>query len=236
MAVNPQIKLLDLRPPKAPNLLIAPVSYAQQYQDQLNNALRLYFNQIDNFGFGLLNTSGGGGLSFPHISASDSTDQYADGNNDPTVVKWNTLDSGSGWTLNAPGSATADVPGVYKITYSAQLVNTANAIHDAIFWLKINTGSGLVDVPNSATQFSIPARKSAGVPSYVAAYSEVTFAVNSGDIVELWWATDLAYNPTGPVDGVYIFHDVVQTTPYARPAIPSVIGSITFISRLPTTA
>ena len=38
-----------LRPPKAPNLLIAPVEYTQQYQDQLLNALRLYFNQIDNF-------------------------------------------------------------------------------------------------------------------------------------------------------------------------------------------
>ena len=207
MAVNPQIKLLDLRPPKAPNLLVAPVSYSQLYVDQLNNALRLYFNQIDNFGSGILNTTGGSGLSFPHICASDSTDQYAGGNDTPTVVDWNTLDSGAGWTLNAPGSATADVPGIYKITYSAQLVNTDNAIHDATFWLKIDTGSGFVDVPNSATQFSVPARKSAGVFSYVAAYSEVTFSVNSGDVVELWWATDLAYNPVGPVDGVYIFHD-----------------------------
>lgn len=34
---------------KAPNLPIAPVDYSQQYQDQLNNALRLYFNQLDNF-------------------------------------------------------------------------------------------------------------------------------------------------------------------------------------------
>lgn len=236
MAVNPQIKLLDLRPPKAPNLLIAPVQYAQLYQDQLNNALRLYFNQIDNFGFGLLNTTGGGGLSFPHIAASDSTDQYADANNDPTVVTFDTLDSGLGFTLNPPGSATADVPGIYKITYSAQLVNTDNAIHAATFWLKIDTGSGFVNVPNSATQFSIPARKSMGVPSYFCGYSEVTFSVNSGDVVELWWATEKAYNPTGPVDGVYIFHDVAQTTPYVRPAIPSVIGSITFVSRLPTTA
>lgn len=235
MAVNPQIKLLDLRPPKAPNLLVAPVNYTQLYTDQLNNALRLYFNQIDNFGFGLLNTSGGGGLSFPHISASDSTDQYATANNTPTVINWNTLDSGSGFTLQAPGSAIADVPGVYKITYSAQLVNTDNAIHNATFWLKVDSGSGFVDVPNSATIFSIPARKSAGVPSYVTAYSEVTFSVNSGDVVELWWATEKAYNPTGPVDGVYIYHDVAQTSPYARPAVPSVIGSITFISRLPTT-
>lgn len=236
MAVNPQIKLLDLRPPKAPNLPIAPVDYRQRYQDQLLNALRLYFNEIDNFGFGILNTTGGGGLSFPHICASDSTDQYADADDTPTVVAWDTLDSGAGWTLNAPGSATADVPGIYKITYSAQLVNTDNAIHDATFWLKVDAGSGFVDVPNSATIFSIPARKSAGVPSYVTAYSEVTFSVNSGDVVELWWATEQAYDPVGPVDGVYIYHDAAQTTPYARPAVPSVIGSITFISRLPTTA
>jgi hypothetical protein len=40
---------VPLRPSQAPNLLIAPVEYRQLYQDQMNNALRLYFNQIDNF-------------------------------------------------------------------------------------------------------------------------------------------------------------------------------------------
>lgn len=35
---------------KAPNLPIAPVDYSQQYQDQLNNVLRLYFAQLDNPG------------------------------------------------------------------------------------------------------------------------------------------------------------------------------------------
>jgi hypothetical protein len=54
MAVNPQIKTLDLRPPKAPNLPIAPIDYRQLYQDQVLNALRLYFNQIDNFAQGIL--------------------------------------------------------------------------------------------------------------------------------------------------------------------------------------
>ena len=226
---------VPLRPPKAPNLLIAPVQYAQLYQDQLNNALRLYFNQIDNFASALSDNNNGGYLSFPHIAASDSTDQYATANDTPTVIAWDTLDSGSGWTLQAPGTAIASVSGVYKITYSAQLVNTDNAIHTATFWLKKDTGSGFTDVPSSATVFSIPARKSAGVPSYVCGYSEVTFSVNAGDEVELWWATEQAYDPVGPVDGIYIYHDVAQTTPYARPAVPSVIGSITFVSRLPTT-
>ena len=38
-----------IRPSKAPNLPIGPVEYSQAYQDQLLNALRLYFNQVDNF-------------------------------------------------------------------------------------------------------------------------------------------------------------------------------------------
>lgn len=225
----------SLSPPNAPSLPIPGDLYQRGYHEQLNNALRIYFNEIDNDFGGLLQPNGGRFLSFPHIAASDSTDQYADGNNDPTVVKWNTLDAGSGFILNAPGSATAEYSGVYKITYSAQLVNTVtNASHEAVFWLKIDSGSGFVDVPNSATQFTIPAAKNNNTPSYVCGYSEVTFQVNGGDVVELWWATDLAYNPTGPVQGVYIFHDAAQTTPYVRPAIPSVIGSITFVSKLTT--
>jgi hypothetical protein len=34
---------------KAPALPVAPTDYNRQYQDQLNNVLRLYFSQIDNF-------------------------------------------------------------------------------------------------------------------------------------------------------------------------------------------
>jgi len=42
-------KNIPLRASKAPNLPIGPVEYNQQYQDQMNNALRQYFAQIDNF-------------------------------------------------------------------------------------------------------------------------------------------------------------------------------------------
>lgn len=48
-------KNLQLLPSKSPNLPIAPVEYSQQYQDQLNNVLRLYFSQVDNFTFGVIN-------------------------------------------------------------------------------------------------------------------------------------------------------------------------------------
>jgi hypothetical protein len=215
----------------APALPVPPVEYDQKYDTDLIRVLRLYFNLLDNyFSSTVLDALNGGvggnGITFPHIAASDSTDQVATGNNTATAVNFNTLDSGYLWTLNAPGSATADVAGVYTIRYSLQFANTANAVHDASVWLKVNNNN----VVNSTTNFSIPARKSAGVPSFVAGYSEITFEVAVGDEIELYWATDLAGSPSVPTDGVYIYHDNAQTSPYARPAIPSVIGSITYVS------
>jgi hypothetical protein len=216
----------NIKPPKAPNLPVPPSQYSQEYFNLFDNALRLYFNQLDKVFQYIVTPDIGLFYNFPHIAASDSTDQVATGNNTPTVVNWNTLDSGLGWTLNAPGSAIAGFSGVYTIRYSLQFVNTANAIHSAVVWIKVNG----VDLANSATEFSVPERKSALVPSYIAAYSEATFTINAGDEIELYWATDLAGNPTTPTDGVYIYHDTAQTVPYARPAIPSAIGSITFVS------
>ena len=43
-----ELKTGDVIPSKAPNLPIAPVEYSQTYMDQVLNALRLYFNQVDN--------------------------------------------------------------------------------------------------------------------------------------------------------------------------------------------
>ena len=212
---------------KAPALALCPTQFSQQHFDLLNNQLRLYFNELDAFNAILGNPLGGGFLSFPHIGASDSTDQYATANNTPTIVKWNTLDSGLGFILNPNNSATALQAGVYKIDYSLQYANTANAVHDVVVWLRVNG----VDVPGSASKITMPARKSAGVPSYVLMYSTVMFSLQADDYLELYWATDLAYNPVGPVDGVYMEYLPAQTSPYAHPAIPSAIGTITFVSR-----
>jgi len=234
MAYNTPLKTTPLRPSKAPNLPIAPVEYSQQYVDQVLNALRLYFAQIDNDWTGILSNTGGAYLTLPHIGASDSTDQYAGGNDTPTIVKWNTLDSGNGFTLNVSNTATAERSGIYKIDYSLQFVNTDNVIHNAAVWLEVTSGGVTTDIPNSTTLFTLQARKSAGVYNYAVGYSTVVFELAAGDEVALYWATETAYNPTGPVDGIFIEAIPAQVSPYARPAIPSAIGAITFVSA-PTT-
>lgn len=217
-----------IRATKAPALALTPTQFSQQHFDLLQQQLRVYFNTLDAFTANLSNIEGGSSLSFPHIAASDSTDQYATATNTPTIVKWNTLDSGLGFTLDPGFYAVAEYSGYYKIDYSLQFANTANAAHDVVVWLRVNN----IDVPGSASKITIPARKSAGVPSYVLMYSTVPFAVDAGDEIGLWWATDLAYDPVGPVDGVYMEYAPAQTVPYAHPSIPSAIGAITFVSRL----
>jgi hypothetical protein len=230
MAITP-LKTLVLIPPKAPNLLIAPVDYTQQYQDQMNNALRLYFNQLDNFGFSLSTTNGGSFLKFPFIAASDNAIQYATAANTPTIVQWDTFEAGNGFTLNSDNTATANVPGIYKITYSLQFANNDNAIHDSIVWLRVNG----TDVNNSTTIFTLQARKSALLPNFACGYSEVVFELNSGDTLGLWWGTDQAAT-SGGATGNYIYYRAAQTSPMAYPETPSAIGSITFISALPRAA
>ena len=216
----------NIKVPKAPSLPIPPSQYSVEHFYQFASVLRLYFNQLDSINAGLLSSTGGAYLSFPHIGASDSTDQYATADNTPTIVKWNTLDSGLGFTLNPNNSATALQTGVYKIDFSLQYANTANAPHDVVVWLRVNG----VDVPNSASKITVTSRKSAGVPSYVLMYSTVMFTLTTNDVIELYWATDKAYNPVGPVDGVYMEFAPAQTSPYPHPAIPSAIGTITFVS------
>jgi hypothetical protein len=212
-------------------LPMPPKEYDSVYMRQLIQVLELYFGRMDSQTPLQAEYFKGRGdqLSFPHIAASDTTDQYADGDDTPTAVLWNTLESGYGFTLNSPGSATADYNGIYKFDYSLQFINTDNASHYATVWLQVNG----VDVARSATQFFIPARKSVTDFAYVCGYSTVVFELSVEDEVELYWATNQAYDPVGPVNGVYIFHDAAWTDPpnaYDRPAIPSAIGAITFVS------
>ena len=216
---------------QSPALPIAEDLVTPGFQNNYSNILRLYFNQIDNFSGVVLGPLGMGYLDSPHIAASDSTDQYADGDDDPTIVKWNTAEAVNGFTLNVDNTAQVTVPGVYKIDYSLQFANTDNAQHDVYVWLQENG----TQIPNSCSKFTIPARKSAGVYGYVVAYSSIVFAADPEDKIGLWWATSNAASSNLVTAGVYMDHIPAQTVPYPRPANPSAVGSITFLGRLPPT-
>ena len=214
--------------PRSPALPLAEPVYTRDFKNRYSNILRLYFNQLDTLFQALLGTDGNQYLQSPHIAAQNNTNQYALGDNIPTLLIFDSLDSISGFTLNPAGYAKANQDGVYKVDYSLQLANTDNIIHDVFVWLQTN---GTV-VPGSSSRFTLQARKSAGVYSYVTAYSSVTFEIQKDDEIRLWWATEKAATSGGTL-GVLMEAFPAQTLPYVRPANPSAIGSIVYVSRLP---
>mgnify|MGYP003344713938 CR=1 FL=1 len=135
------LKTFQLRPPKAPNLPIAPVDYTQTYQDQLLNALRLYFNQIDNFGFGLSNTTNGGGgslLTFPNGAFhQDGTTTLTTGisnvSTTPIVVASTVGFPSSGWILIGSEiiSYTTTTATTFDGTITRGVLGTTNVAHTA---------------------------------------------------------------------------------------------------------
>lgn len=218
-----------LRPTVAPNLPVGPVDYEQNYQNQLNSIQRLYYNTIDNTLTVLLEDNGGRFLNFPHIAAQYNGTQYLAGDNTPTLVKWDTLDTSSGFTLNTvSGYSIPTYDGVYKIDYSLQLANndTVNE-HDVVVWLRIDGH----DLAGSASKFSLAKAKGSSSYSYVVAYSSVCFKIYAGQTIELMWGADKAAT-SGGIKGIYMYYEAAQTTPMAYPFIPSAIGSITFVSEL----
>jgi hypothetical protein len=104
---------VTLRPSKAPNLPIAPVEYSQQYVDQLLNALRLYFAQVDNLAFGLTQNNGGAYLSVPYAGFHFNTQHVLQSTMTSTSTTPITLDTTAGYT--APG---AILIGTEIITYT----------------------------------------------------------------------------------------------------------------------
>ena len=74
-----------------PNLALAPDQYERSYADQLNNILRLYFNQLNQDVNELIGIAGGRFLDFPYAAIQRSTDLSFTANT-PTQVTFNQND------------------------------------------------------------------------------------------------------------------------------------------------
>jgi len=113
---------------------------------------------------------------------SDSTDQTGS-TTAGTAITYNTQDISDGVTLVDNSKLTVPNTGIYDVQFSAQFKNVSNSQQIVTIWVKVN-GS---DLANSATNVTIPARKSAGIFGYQVAAWNFFFQLNSADYVELYW-------------------------------------------------
>lgn len=208
MAVNPQIKTLDLRPPKAPNLLVAPIDYRQQYHDQMNNALRLYFNQIDNFCQPFSSNTGGAFLKFPNGAFSQDgyttlTNAIPNSSSTATIVVGSTTGFASAGTIlieeeliSYTGKTATSFTGITRSQYGSSgsshsagvYVTEAQAVPSATTSLTIP-----YDTTDTSNQVALDPLDNTKVVFAVAGYYNVQFSIqlinctSSVDNVVLWF-------------------------------------------------
>lgn len=206
--------------PQQPRLPVAPDQYDQRYQDQLNNILRLYFNQLQNFSQLLASSTGGALLQFPYGAFSSGVDQSTTANT-ATLMTLNTTDFSAGGVSISSSKITTTTPGIYNLQFSAQFQNTDNTIQDISIWLRQNG----TDIPGSTGFVSIPAHKSAsaGDEAHQITGWNYYIQMQANDYVEIWWSTT---NAT-----VTIQHYPASTGP-VRPATQSVVATLSFVSAL----
>jgi len=221
----PQYKIAPLIPPAQPRLPAATPEYDANYQNQLNNVLRLYFNQLDNYNTSLSGAIGGAYLRFPYGAFSSDQDQTTTANT-ATLMTFNTTDFSNGVSIDTSKIRVVN-PGIYNLQFSTQFQNTDNQIQDISIWLRQgNDGGTSADITGSTGFVSIPARKSAaaGEEAHEIVGWNYYVSMQADDYVQIWWSTTNA--------SVTIQNYPASTGP-TRPSTQSVVATLSFVSALP---
>ena len=220
--------ITNIVPTVAPRLPAATVEWDHRFMEQYSNVLRLYFNGIDTTFGGLLGSPsngsglhpGGGYLNFPYAAIQRTTDKTFTINT-ATQITFNQNDYLNDCVNDGTDGIKVNVAGVYNYQFSAQFRNTDTQIHSAWIWLRVNG----VDVAGTGSKFDVTSSHG-GIDGYVIGAANFYVKLNANDTVEMWAA----------VDNVAVTFDAVaaQTSPFAMPAIPSVVATLSFVSSVPT--
>lgn len=211
--------LTNLQKVPTPALPQAGEEYARLYQDQLNNVLRLYFNRLESLTSSLVGPRGGKYINNPYASIQRTTDQAFVANT-VTQITFDQNDFLSGCLNDGTDGIIVEQAGIYNYQFSVQFKNTDSQEHDAWIWLRINN----VDVPGTASQFTIPSKHGA-VDGHLIGAANFYVELEANQYVSMYSAAD---NAT-----ISMEHYPVQTSPFAMPAIPSVVATLSFVSSLP---
>jgi hypothetical protein len=215
----PSLKQLLI--PPVPSFSSATEKYSSETQNQNLNVLRLFFTKLTNGLATLMGRNGGTYLNTPYGAFQDSTDQVAANTTTAYAITFNTTDYSNAVTLTNSSRLNVANSGLYNIQFSIQFTNTTNSSQDVDVWFRVNG----INVANSNSRFGFAPRKGVGDPYHIIAAMNYFVSLNALDYVEIMWR---------PTDvGVTIEQYAVGTSP-TRPAVPSAIVTMNFVSSIAT--
>ena len=209
----------QLENPSPPTLGYPTEVYERRHFNENNGSLTIYFKKLSSVLGSLFGPRGGRFMNNPYGSFQDSTDQTAANTTTAYAVKFNTTDFSNGVTVASTTRLTVVDAGIWNCQFSIQFKNTTNDTQDVDVWFRKNG----TDIANSNSRFGLSSRKSSGDPSHVVAAMNFFASMNSTDYLEIMWR---------PSDvGVSIEQYAAGTSP-TRPAIPSAIVTMSFVSNI----
>lgn len=204
-----------LRQIKNPALPFGGAEYTRQFQDQFNDILRLYFNQLTGVVNNVIGTNGGQYVDCPNGLFFNTADQtfLATGTAYPVDFNQSYLTN----AVRLRGTSTSEievlVSGVYNFQYTAQLLSTNSSPKTLYLWISRNG----TDIGFSTRAHTLAANGE---------YAELNWSFNidlaAGEYIELRASvtnTDIE------------IHADPATPPY--PGIPSSVLTVNFIAPLP---
>jgi len=209
----------QLEAPFAPSLGYPPEAYERRHFSENYGALNNFFLKVV-FALGsLFGPKGGKFLNIPHGAFYSSIDQVAANTTTAYAVYLGNTTFSNGVSVTDNSRITVAVDGVWNLQFSLQIKNVSNDGQDFDIWVRKNG----VNVDDSNSRFHVPARKSSGSPSHIVAAMNFFVDMVAGDYVEIVGcvtSTDVSLEAYG-----------TSTSP-DRPAIPSAIATMTFVSTL----
>jgi hypothetical protein len=199
----------------APNLPLATRNYDRRYIDQLNNILRLYFNQLDKI-LGQLNASNQASvINVPYLAISDLVSHTVTANT-ANAMTFDTVNYSNNCSLVSTSRFTVTYAGIYNLQFSTQFQNTDTQLHDVSIWLRKNG----TDIAGSTGFVSVP-NKHGGVDGHAIVGWNFYVSLAANDYIQLYWSTTNA--------AITIQAYAAGTSP-TRPTTASNVATLTFVS------
>ena len=209
----------QIETPAPPSLGYPTEVYERRHFNENNSSLSIYFRKLTTVLGSLFGPKGGKFMNNPYGAFQDSTDQTAANTTTAYAVTFNTTDFANGVTIASGSRITVADAGMWNLQFSIQFTNTTNASQDVDVWFRVNG----TNVANSNSRFGFAPRKGVGDPYHIIAAMNYFVSLNATDYVEIMWR---------PTDvGVSIEQYAAGTSP-TRPAVPSAIVTMSFVSNI----
>ena len=204
-----------LRQIEPPALPLGPLQYGRQYQDQLNNVQRLFYNRLTSAINALLGPNGGKYIGCPNGLFFSTTDQPIVAANVGQPIDFPTEYLNNAVRVNAGTDSRiyVDIGGIYNFQFSGQLNSTSGSAKQVYIWIARNG----TNIGYSTHQYTV-----SGSNTHLNISWNFDIDLDEGEYIEMQWASS---------DINMKLESTAATA--VHPGMPSAVMAVNFIAPLP---